>query len=247
MHLWGTLYFSFIAAILKPTTTINSPPVKIMSNLNRLLKNNYFQITLTLTVIVAILVGFLTVIPLRVVDSGSMCLEPQGCNGWSHPFDPTLHVGDIIILQPINAQDLNTNYPNSDIIVYQKPTNPSTTPIVHRIVASYEENGTLYFQTKGDANGKHWPAPVAPSEYDSNAIWHTGEGVPQDLILGKVILRIPYLGWGTRIIRATPWVLPLIFTLIILLIITTFIIPIIKAQYKKNNLQQQNPATSTPS
>ena len=64
-------------------------------------------------------------------------------------------------------ETLNTNYPNSDIIVYKNPADPEETPIVHRIAASYEVNGIIYFQTKGDGNNTPWPAPVNSSEYDS--------------------------------------------------------------------------------
>ena len=85
-----------------------------------------------------------------------MCVQYDGaCDGWSHPLDQTLHVGDIIIIQQINPADLNANYPNSDIIVYENPQAQSATPIVHRIVAKYELNGTIYFETKGDGNGKN--------------------------------------------------------------------------------------------
>ncbi len=103
-----------------------------------------------------------TGVPVRVVESGSMCVPYDGaCNGWSHPFAQTLHIGDIIVIQKVNPADLNTNYPNSDIIVYENPTNPTSTPIVHRIVAVNKINGTLYFQTKGDGNGDQWPTPVS--------------------------------------------------------------------------------------
>ncbi len=180
-----------------------------------------------------------TTAPLRVVTSGSMCLEHPNCDGWSHPFEPSLHVNDIILIQAINPKDLNTNYPNSDIIVYQRPDNPAAIHIVHRIVASYEQNGALYFQTKGDGNGKHWPAPVTPAEYDSHTIWNTNQGIPPDHILGKVILRIPYLGWITRTIQSTPWTLPTIIVLITLLVIIEFVIPIIKTQNKKKQRQEQ--------
>ena len=91
-----------------------------------------------------------------------------GCDGWTHPFEQTLHVGDIIIIQRVNAEDLNANYPNSDIIVYQNPSlqnNLDATPIVHRIVEKYQDvNGTWYFQTKGDGNGVHWPTAVSESD-----------------------------------------------------------------------------------
>ena len=94
------------------------------------------------------------------------------CDGWSHPFDHTLHIGDIIIIQKVNPADLNANYPNSDIIVYENPTDPTSTPIVHRIVATYKVNGTLYFQTKGDGNGDKWPA--TPSASTNTIQTHSG-------------------------------------------------------------------------
>jgi signal peptidase I len=111
-------------------------------------------------------VAFGTSVPIRVVMSGSMCTIESECDGWSDVFTNTLHRGDIIIVQSINSEDLNSDYPNSDIIVYQNPSlsgNPEATPIVHRIVAKYQINGTWYFQTKGDGNDLNWPLPVNPT------------------------------------------------------------------------------------
>jgi signal peptidase I len=183
--------------------------------------------------------------PMRVVESSSMSIHYNTQRGppysidyfmltLLHPFDRTLNVGDLIIIQSIDPKDLNTNYPNSDIIVYKKPTDTSATPIVHRIVNSYEANGTLYFQTKGDGNGRPWPETPLESEYDSNSIWRTGEAVPADLVEGRVIMRIPCFGWITLTLNGNPWILPLIVALILLLIVLEFIIPAIK--------QKQNPA-----
>ena len=147
-----------------------------------------------------------------------------------HPFDRTLNVGDLIIIQGVNPQTLNTNYPNSDIIVYKKPSDPMDTPVVHRIVTSYKENDTLYFQTKGDGNpNEKWPNPVPPADYDSNTIWgFNGQGVPSDLVEGRVVMRIPYFGWITLILKDTSWGIPLIVALIVLLVALEFIIPVIK-------------------
>jgi signal peptidase I len=153
----------------------------------------------------------------------------------NHTFDGTLHKGDIIIVQHVNPEDLNTNYPNSDIIVYKDPRNPEGTPIVHRIVASYMENATIYFQTKGDGNGyqnETWPNPVLPENYDSNTIWHTGQGVTEDSVEGKVALRIPYVGWITLISQGIfaeyPWALPSAVLLIVLLVVVEFVRPLFK-------------------
>jgi signal peptidase I len=139
-------------------------------------------------------------------------------------------VGDIIIIQKVNPADLNANYPNSDIIVYENPTDPTATPIVHRIVATYEENGTLYFQTKGDGNGAKWPAVPSSQEYDSRTLWSTGQGVPQNHVIGKVVMRIPYFGWVTLFLRNNPWGLPIVITLIMLIVVLEFAIPILRGK-----------------
>ena len=175
-------------------------------------------------------------VPIRVVESGSMCVPYDGaCNGWSHIFAPTLHVGDIIIIQGVKAEDIKTDYPNSDIIVYLNPTNPTATPIVHRVVAKYAVNGTWYFQTKGDGNGTPYPADVSSGEYDSNSIWHTSQGVPEDLVLGKVVMRVPWFGHITLFLRSNNWGLPLIIGLILILLILEFVYPVIKSMRNKKS------------
>ena len=206
-------------------------------------QNEYVKSALVIGIIIGLVLGFFfglqlalgTSVPVRVVESGSMCVPYDGaCDGWTHPFEHTLHVGDIIIIQKINPEDLNTAYPNSDIIVYQNPTNPESTPIVHRIVESYTTHGTLYFQTKGDGNsGTKWPNPVSPQEYDSRTLWTTGQGVPQDHVIGKVIMRIPYFGWVTLFLRNNSWGLPLVVGLILLLVVVEFVIPIIRGKEGK--------------
>jgi signal peptidase I len=218
-----------------------------MANLNKLLKNDLIKTAVALALIAAIVLGFFfglsiilgTSMPLRVVESGSMCTEPMMCDGWSHPFTPTLHVGDIIIIQAVNPADLNVDYPNSDIIVYQNPNDPTGTPIVHRIVANYtDENGTLRFQTKGDGNGENWPAIPDQSQYDSHSLWTTGEGVSQDQVLGKVIMRIPILGWITLFMKTNSWALPLVVVAIMLLVVIEFVLPAMR--HKKGGSEQQN-------
>jgi signal peptidase I len=168
-------------------------------------------------------------VPVRVVESGSMCVPYDAfCDGWSHAFSPTLHIGDIIIIEGVNPDTINSDYPNSDIIVYQNPTNPTATPIVHRVVAKYQVDGVWYFQTKGDGNGTPYPTTVSSSEYDSNTLWHTGQGVPQNLVLGKVVMRIPYFGHITLFLRNNSWGLPLIIALIVILLLIEFIVPFIR-------------------
>jgi hypothetical protein len=209
-----------------------------------------------ITVVLGVFFGFQLVlgtsIPVRVVESGSMCLPYNvACDDWTslgHPFAQTLHKGDIIIIQAVKPTDLKVNYPNSDIIVYENPTKPDDVPIVHRIVTSYTINGTIYFQTKGDSNSDNkWPDTPSPDEYDSNRIWTTGQGVPQDLVLGKVVMRIPYFGWITLILNSTSWGLPLVIGLILLLVVFEFVIPIIRGKTTKPYETEKKSVDEEPS
>jgi signal peptidase I len=219
-----------------------------LSVIKKLWKNDYFKTAIAIALVVAIVLGFFfgmqlilgTAVPIRVVESGSMCVQAGGCDGWSHPFDQSLHVGDIIIIQEVNPADLNTNYPNSDIIVYENPQlngNLLATPIVHRIVEKEEINGTLYFQTKGDGNAQKWPAIPSVEQFDSHTLWYTGEGVPQNLVLGKVVMRIPWFGWITIFMRGNSWALPAVIGLVLLLVVIEFILPALR---KKKRVAQQN-------
>ena len=217
-----------------------------MFDLRKLSKSNYFKTIVTIVLIVAITGGFFlgmqivlgTSAPLRVVESGSMCVPYDGaCESWlslDHPFAQTLHKGDIIIIQAVNPADLNANYPNSDIIVYRNPN--GVTPIVHRIVEKQEIDGILYFKTKGDGNGPV-TYPAIPNYYDN--IPDT-KGVPQNLIEGKVILRIPGFGWITLFMRGNSWALPVVIGLIILLLIIEFILPVIKEKRKTSKQTDKN-------
>ncbi|MGA3290134.1 MAG: hypothetical protein ABSD42_07855 [Candidatus Bathyarchaeia archaeon] len=219
-----------------------------MSDLKRVWKNEYFKTVVAIVLIVAIVLGFLfglqfalhTSDPALTVESGSMSI-PYAVSDYNFlltletPFDRTLSVGDIIIVQGVNPKDLNTNYPNSDIIVFHDPDVPSIL-IVHRIIGTDVVNGTLYFLTKGDGNGYPDTWPQIPQTgldpWDSNS----PPGVPQSMVVGRVVMRIPWLGWITLFMRDNSWGLPVIIALIILLVVIEFIIPILR----EKKPEQQN-------
>lgn len=210
--------------------------------LKEILPKEYLKPLAALALAVCLLAGlfFGLQLTVRVVESGSMCIpygrECESILSLNHTFSGALHKGDLIIVQHVDAHTLNTDYPNSDIIVYKKPSDLSDTPIVHRIITSYQKNGVLYFETKGDGNGDKWPQIPPESQYDSKYFWNTGEGVPEDLVEGKVVLRVPYVGWITLILKEVfqdyPWVLPLMFCVIILLIVAQLVMPVIKRRDK---------------
>lgn len=214
-----------------------------MYNLKKLYRNDYFKTAIAIALIVGVVLGFFfglqvalnTPYPALTVESGSMCIPYGGlCDGWTHPFERTLHVGDILIIQGVPPQELNANYPNSDVIVYRDTLNNKL--IVHRIVESQTIDGKLYFKTKGDANGPIlWPD--IPNYYDNIP---DANGVPEDLVVGKVIMRIPWFGHITLFMRNNPWGLPLIIVLILLLVIVEFVIPIIREKKKPEQQDAKN-------
>ena len=217
-----------------------------MSDLKRFWKNDYFKTVVAIVLIVAIVLSFLfglqfalhTPDPALTVESGSMSIPYDAYdNFWdsvAHPFDRTLSIGDIIIVQGVNPKDLNTNYPNSDIIVFQSP-NDYNMLIVHRIISTVVVNGTTYFLTKGDGNGNPWPqTPTSGQDpWDGN----NPPGVPSNYIVGKVVMRIPWFGWITLFMRDNSWGLPVVIALILLLIVIEFVVPILR----EKKPEQQNP------
>jgi signal peptidase I len=225
-----------------------------LTDYRKILQNNYIRTALGVALVVVIVLFFFfglglglgTAVPVRVVESGSMCTGSDGCNGWTDAFEHTLHRGDIILIQAASPWEINANYPNSDIIVYQNPEDPTDMPIVHRVVAEYEVNGTWYFQTKGDGNAPIWPAPIDASYYDSHQIWFTGQGVPQDLVLGRVVMRIPYFGLITLFLQENNWALSLVIVLIAVLVMVEFVLPVIRAKRNKKKLEDRNNKQKPP-
>ncbi len=220
------------------------------ANLKKLWKNEYVQTAIAIGLIALVIFGFWygsqvvlnTPYPALAVVSGSMCIPYDGaCDGRFHPFARTLHIGDLIIVQGVNPADLNADYPNSDIIVFHRPDDPEEL-IVHRIVAVDEINGTLYFRTKGDGNGfNRWPNTPEETEYDP---WKTAgvDGVREDLVVGKVVMRIPWLGHLVLFMRNSIG-LPIVIALIIILVIVEFVVPVLR---EKKPAGQQKEAQQQP-
>jgi signal peptidase I len=105
----------------------------------------------------------------------------------SGSMEPTIMKGNYVLVdKQVNPRELSADYPNSDIIAFHEPSNIEDI-IVHRIVAEEERAGTLYFRTKGDANGiNKYPDIPTPADYDP---WQTNgvPGVSEDLVVGKVV------------------------------------------------------------
>ena len=210
---------------------------------------------LVLAIVAGLLFGLGAILhtsnPALTVESGSMSIPYDAADSFAlsleHPFSHTLSIGDIIIVQGVPPKDLNANYPDSDIIVFHPPgSSDPNLLIVHRITSEEEVNGTYYFFTKGDGNPPvFWPAKTTPDAPDPswyNPGWYNQHpnvpdgAVPQNMVLGKVVLRIPWVGWVTLFLRDNPWGMPLVIAVIMLLLAVEFVLPALR---KKKPVQQQ--------
>jgi signal peptidase I len=148
-----------------------------LETLKRIWKNDYFQTALVVVLIAVIVFGFWygsqlvlnTQYPALAVVSNSM--------------QPTLNIGDVIIIQGVPADQINTslnaNYINGDIVVFKSPRSYDPNfRIVHRAVnKTRNPDGTWTITTHGDNN------PIGSNEYPNS-----------DDLIGKVIAIIPYVG-----------------------------------------------------
>src|SRR3989344_6081230 len=130
---------------------------------------------------------FNTTHPLVAVVSGSMEHNKQNFDNWwskqgswyeqqnirkevfsRFPFKNGFSKGDIMILTGTK------NLKRGDVIVFIR-NGGSQIPVIHRIV-EIQKDGLLVYATKGDNNNDRDPWKV-------------------DAVLGKAVLRIPYLGY----------------------------------------------------
>ncbi|MGQ4891116.1 MAG: signal peptidase I [Candidatus Njordarchaeia archaeon] len=95
----------------------------------------------------------------------------------SGSMEPTYYVGDLVVIKGVKGEDINVG----DVIVFQPPGHNEL--IFHRVVAKKFENGQYYFLTKGDN-------PVTNKYIDTEWGW-----VPESRVHGKMIFRIPLLGF----------------------------------------------------
>ena len=94
----------------------------------------------------------------------------------SFSFRDGFNKGDVIILWRANHDNIEIG----DVLIFQahRPQ-----PIIHRVVKIVEEEGKFYYQTKGDHNSDSIESGLRETRIDESRL------------LGKGVVRIPYLGW----------------------------------------------------
>jgi len=129
---------------------------------------------------------------------------------------PSLHVGDLVVVQGgLDPCEIYAAPETGDIIVFRKPTDPSEF-IVHRAVNKVHRGNSWFFKTKGDSNL-------------SSDNWE----VPDDYVIGKVVGRVPLLGYF-KIFLGTPGGMAVIVALILILLFMDYI-PLKRKEAKTKN------------
>jgi len=92
-------------------------------------------------------------------------------------FNKGFNKGDLMLLTGKDPEKLK----KGDVLVYQagKPD-----PIIHRAIDVHENNGFYTFETKGDNNNYIIVKP-----------WLDERAITENQIIGKAVLRIPYVGY----------------------------------------------------
>ncbi len=99
-------------------------------------------------------------------------------------YEDGFNMGDIMILKGTKPEKIKLG----DVLVFRS-IRPD--PIIHRVIKIQQEDGVYYFQTKGDHN--------------SNSYESLGEHkIPQDKVIGKAVVRVPYLGW-IKLVAVKAW------------------------------------------
>lgn len=116
--------------------------------------------------------------PLLPIDSGSM--------------RPTLNIGDLVVVLGLSgASEIKVaQKPEGDIIVFRRPCSPDEL-VVQRAINKTLVDGVWYVRTQGD----NASSPARWSE-GQNAGDTWGDGLfHEKFLIGKVVGKIPYLGY----------------------------------------------------
>ncbi|WP_266081276.1 signal peptidase I [Haladaptatus caseinilyticus] len=97
----------------------------------------------------------------------------------SSSMEPAVGQGDAIFVDSVSPQAVE----RGDIITFSEQVNNTTTSgsgqvVTHRVANISHKNGTIQFQTKGDANEEVDPVPI-----------------PASALIGVVTFQIPLLGY----------------------------------------------------
>ncbi len=120
------------------------------------------------------LLGIVLAVSLLWFNLGLFGLRPVLVSGVS--MLPSLRPGDVVITRPVSPQQVRVG----DIISYRL----GDSVVLHRVIALEQNQGQLQVITRGDANNVN-DVPI-----------------PAGALEGRVLLRLPYVGWASIVVRA---------------------------------------------
>ena len=144
-------------------------------NLKRILNTTWdivFYIFLICTIILTISIG-----KNNNLGEGPSILGYKLLNVLSESMSPTMDKGSLLIVKELNAQDIKVN----DVITFKNGSSQTLT--THRVKEILKDD-KVSFITQGDAN---------------NVV--DAQAVDENLLVGKVIFSVPYLGATLEFIR----------------------------------------------
>ncbi|MHA1206768.1 MAG: signal peptidase I [Candidatus Hodarchaeales archaeon] len=124
--------------------------------------------------------------------------------------------GDILLVKSVPVSSLEVG----DVIVFD--TISISDPVVHRIIAKWQNNSTYYFKTNGDNN-------IQPDSWI----------VEGNDVIGLVVVRIPHIGWFLLVLQ-TDLGKFLVILAAILILFGEDILPILGITRKKTEEKQEN-------
>ncbi len=212
--------------------------------LKKLANRKLVQIFITGILVVSIFAGFwfgAQLIlnadpPISFVSTNYMNVNSRQLSDWDiNLFGMSLSIGDLVFIEGVKPGEVDSEYPNSDVIVFRNPDSPKE-HIALRVVAKEKIDGKWYFFVKGDGFGApKWPAEVSFEQFTEwsgqNAESLVG-AVREDLVAGRVVLRVPLA--GILAVFVHEWfgvddsflavALPLMFVVFVFLIVLDFVL-----------------------
>lgn len=121
-------------------------------------------------------------VALAVLLGGARLLGMQVFTVLSGSMEPAYHVGSLIYVKSVEPEDVQVGDPITFVL------NEQLTVATHRVVGiTVDEDGTIRYQTKGDAN---------------NTV--DGSLVNENNLLGEPVFTVPYLGYVAEFIQNPP-------------------------------------------
>ena len=141
--------------------TENSNPSESSSRLKRVPWRKFAH-ALGLLILIAVVLPFVIYAVPQVVGGS------QGYVVLSGSMEPVMSPGDVVIIEDVPAEQIE----KGDVITFGG--GGGSTPTTHRVIGVTEQDGTLAFETKGDANEDADSARVAPGDIQGKVMSVSG-------------------------------------------------------------------------